>query len=285
MEFNIMTWNVDWFRNGKRSEQEDKYCVNDCSYEAYGKIIGIVKQFLEKENAVVFLQEVPCKYKKDNCWYEHPLYAQLLKDFPKKDYDIFMNDNNGRSCCLRYTLAISKKGVYAVNNTTFCPYNNKTVQVPKNNRIISVKKDPIVLFGVHMPVLKNNKDDGKMWDDIIQYAKQVKNLIIAGDFNAYVGCISKETEKKYRSLLTSMQECVPADNKTFGNNRIDNILISKGTLSKNCKYYVNVQHNVGKYSDQKVQPDEEKYSDQKVQPDKEKYSDHKYVTMKLTIKD
>ena len=172
-----------------------------------------------------------------------------------------MNDNNGRSCCLRYTLAISKKGVYAVNNTTFCPYNNKTVQVPKNNRIISVKKDPIVLFGVHMPVLKNNKDDIKMWDDIIQYAKQVKNLIIAGDFNAYVGCRSKETGEKYCSLLTSMQECVPADNKTFGNNRIDNILISKGTFFENYKY------------------------DVKVQPDEEKYSDHKYVTMKLTIKD
>lgn len=260
MEFNIMTWNVDWFRNGKRSEQEGQYCVNDCSYEAYGKIIGIVKQFLEKENAVVFLQEVPCKYIKDDRWYEHSLFAQLLKDFPKKDYDIFMN-NNGRSCCLRYTLAISKKGVYAVNNTTFCPYNNKTVQVPKNNRIISVKKDPIVLFGVHMPVLKNNKDDIKMWDDIIQYAKQVKNLIIAGDFNAYVGCRSKETGEKYCSLLTSMQECVPADNKTFGNNRIDNILISKGTFFENYKYDVKVQPNVGKYSD------------------------HKYVTMKLTIKD
>ncbi len=267
MEFNIMTWNVDWFRNGKRSEQEGQYCVKDCSDEAYGKIIGIVKQFLEKENAVVFLQEVPCKYIKDDRWYEHSLYAQLLKDFPKKDYDIFMNDNNDRSCCLRYTLAISKKGVYAVNNTTFCPYNNKTVQVPKNNRIISVKKDPIVLFGVHMPVLKNNKTDIdnikniKMWDDIIQYAQQVKNLIIAGDFNAYEGCISKETEEKYRSLLTSMQECVPANKKTFGNNRIDNILISKGTLSKNCKY------------------------DVEEQPDAEKYSDHKYVTMKLTIKD
>lgn len=264
MEFNIMTWNVDWFRNGNRSEQEDKYCVKDCSEEAYGKIIGIVKQFLEKENAVVFLQEVPYKYKKDDCWYEHPLYAQLLKDFPKEDYDIFMNDNNGHSYCLRYTLAISKKEVYAVNDTTFCPYNNKTVQVPKNNRIISVKKDPIVLFGVHMPVLKNNKtdiDNIKMWDDIIQYAKQVKNLIIAGDFNAYVGCISKETDKKYRSLLTSMQECVPADNKTFGNNRIDNILISKGTFFENYKY------------------------DVEVQPDKEKYSDHKYVTMKLTIED
>lgn len=260
MEFNIMTWNVDWFRNGKRSEQEDQYCVNDCSDEAYGKIIGVVKQFLEKENAVVFLQEVPCKYIKDDRWYEHSLFAQLLKDFPKKDYDIFMN-NNGRSCCLRYTLAISKKGVYAVNNTTFCPYNNKTVQVPKNNRIISVKKDPIVLFGVHMPVLKNNNGDIKMWDDIIQYAKQVKNLIIAGDFNAYVGCISKETEKKYCSLLASMQECVPADNKTFGNNRIDNILISKETFFGNYKY------------------------DVKVQPDEEKYSDHKYVTMKLTIKD
>lgn len=260
MEFNIMTWNVDWFRNGKRSEQEDKYCVKDCSEEAYGKIIGIVKQFLEKENAVVFLQEVPYKYKKDNCWYEHPLYAQLLKDFPKEDYDIFMNDNNGHSYCLRYTLAISKKEVYAVNNTAFCPYNN-------NNRIISVKKDPIVLFGVHMPVLKNNKTDIdnikniKMWDDIIQYAQQVKNLIIAGDFNAYVGCRSKETEKKYCSLLTSMQECVPADNKTFGNNRIDNILISKGTFFENYKYDVEVQRNVGKYSD------------------------HKYVTMKLTIED
>lgn len=267
MEFNIMTWNVDWFRNGERSEQEDKYCVKDCSDEAYGKIIGVVKQFLEEENAVVFLQEVPCKYIKDNRRYEHPLYAQLLKDFPKKDYDIFMNYNNGRSCCLRYTLAISKKEVYAVNDTTFCPYNNKTVQVPKNNRIISVRKDPIVLFGVHMPVLKNNKTDIdnikniKMWDDIIQYAEQVKNLIIAGDFNAYEGCRSKETGEKYCSLLTSMQECVPADKKTFGNNRIDNILISKGTFFENYKYDVNVQRNVGKYSD------------------------HKYVTMKLTIKD
>lgn len=61
MNINLMTWNIDWFRNGCRSGKDMEYFEEDSNYEVYNNVIAIVKEFLEKENSVVFLQEVPFK--------------------------------------------------------------------------------------------------------------------------------------------------------------------------------------------------------------------------------
>ena len=55
MNINLMTWNIDWFRNGCRSGKDMEYFEEDSNYEVYNNVIAIVKEFLEKENSVVFL--------------------------------------------------------------------------------------------------------------------------------------------------------------------------------------------------------------------------------------
>ena len=49
-KLNIMTWNVDWFRNGIHSGYNDGiYDIRDCSHEVCNSIISVVKKFLAKE--------------------------------------------------------------------------------------------------------------------------------------------------------------------------------------------------------------------------------------------
>ena len=43
---NIMTWNVDWFRNGKRSGKPKEYFEDDSSQKIYKSIIDKIKNYL-----------------------------------------------------------------------------------------------------------------------------------------------------------------------------------------------------------------------------------------------
>lgn len=83
---NIKTWNVDWFRNKKRSGQEREYNENDCDLNAYINIVKDIKDFLDsRQNAIVLLQEVPYKIKDGAMWLEC--------DYHKKLHTIFLPMN------------------------------------------------------------------------------------------------------------------------------------------------------------------------------------------------
>ncbi|WP_288221556.1 hypothetical protein [uncultured Clostridium sp.] len=43
----MLTWNVDWLRNGRRTGKDWEYFVSDCSGEVYTQIINIVKEYLD----------------------------------------------------------------------------------------------------------------------------------------------------------------------------------------------------------------------------------------------
>ncbi|WP_288215845.1 hypothetical protein, partial [uncultured Clostridium sp.] len=61
-----------------------------------------------------------------------------------KEYDIYFNDRDA----LRVTLAIARKGIFR---------ENKILQL-MDNRIISIKKDNLILIGVHMPTHFSRND-------------------------------------------------------------------------------------------------------------------------------
>lgn len=65
-----MTWNTSLYI--------EKTGLPIC--KRYESIINVVKRQLEKENSIVFLQEIP--YYSNENWEKHTLYLALEKDFP-----------------------------------------------------------------------------------------------------------------------------------------------------------------------------------------------------------
>jgi endonuclease/exonuclease/phosphatase family metal-dependent hydrolase len=215
---NIRTWNVDWFRNGKRTGEDWKYCIEDCDINVYNGIVREIKSFLDKESAVVFLQEVPYQIKQGSQWLECDYHKKLYEDFPSDKYEIAENTSDYVKRC---TIAIFKKGVFVKNTGIYKPCNNRT---------ISLKYGNITLLGVHMPTnFRRNDSEDNMWLELIDFVKEAKNekLIIAGDFNSYIGCKEKLTEKRFLELCRLAKDIVPDDIPTFiGGTPIDHIFLN-----------------------------------------------------------
>lgn len=248
-----MTWNIDWFRNGKYSEEPNTYLECDISDSTFDNIVTKIKAFLDKPNSVVFLQEVPYKIKTNNKWGVTACYKKFCKDFSDDEYNIHKNDK----FCTRYTVSISKKTDTHIAN--YKDYN------PKNNRTIAMQfNDPAnsntTILGVHMPTgFQKGTDKSKMWDELISFTQSFEApLILVGDFNAYVDCNDKNTRNKYTALLDSghMEDVVPSDESTFiGGTPIDHVLI------KNCVSYA-IKTEI---------------------PENFELSDHKYIEISIEI--
>lgn len=250
---NIMTWNVDWFRNGKRTGKPKEYFERDSSKEIYNPIINKIKNYLENENAIVFLQEVPYKVK-SNRWHQHFLYDQLIKDFPLDEYDVFVNKSVNNGFFYRCTIAIAAKDNFSLLQSNYL----------RNNRTIAVQAHNCIFIGVHMPTQFTKEDENcEIWNNIIEFIKtngQTSNIVLAGDFNTYIGCQDKLTEEKYLELLNYMGNCVSESIITFGKTSIDKFLISKNNIRNINHYVIQVQHDC-----------------------EVNLSDHKYICMEISV--
>lgn len=151
---NIMTWNVDWFRNGKRSGKPKEYFEDDSSQEIYKSIIDKIKNYLKSKNAIAFLQEVPYKAKNSR-WHQHFLYNQLIEDFPLDKYDVFVN----KIFAYRCTIAIAAKNNFSLLQSNYL----------RNNRTIAVQAHNCIFIGVHMPTQFTKGDENcEIWNNIIE---------------------------------------------------------------------------------------------------------------------
>lgn len=246
---NIMTWNVDWFRNGKRSGKPKEYFEDDSSQEIYKSIIDKIKNYLKSENAIAFLQEVPYKAKNSR-WHQHFLYNQLIEDFPLDKYDVFVN----KIFAYRCTIAIAAKNNFSLLQSNYL----------RNNRTIAVQAHNCIFIGVHMPTQFTKGDENcEIWNNIIEFIKtngQKSNIVLAGDFNTYIGCQDKLTEEKYLELLNYMGNCVSESIITFVKTSIDKFLISKNNIRNINHYVIQVQHDY-----------------------EENLSDHKYICMEISV--
>jgi len=147
-----MTWNTSLY--------VEKTATPIC--RKYKSIANIVKGQLEKENAIIFLQEIP--YCSNETWEKHTLYCALKTDFPEGKYDIKFTVSNKKQIMM--TIAIAKKGTIESNNTA-C----------NDNRTISVKFNELELMGIHAKNGNQNKD-------YLESLNSSKAHIILGDFNA-----------------------------------------------------------------------------------------------------
>ncbi len=244
MNANMLTWNVDWLRNGNRTGKDWEYFERDCSDIVYTQIINVVKNHIDmNENTVAFLNEFPYKYKCNGKWKESLFFQKLKDDFSPEKYDIYFNDKFSTNL----SLAISKRKSFQENE----------IQCLKHNRIISVKKDELIVIGVHMPTHFNEKDSNdKLWTALRSYIDEYNlPIVVLGDFNAYVGCNEKLTESRYLELLQITDDVVPKNEITYiGNTLIDHILIKNVSEKKLASVQKEFQ-----------------------------FSDHKYVTYSINI--
>lgn len=242
MEFNLFTWNVDWFRNGQYTgRKSNDYNYQDCKGEIFNKLCKEVRNFFEKDpnNPVAFIQEFPFKYKEKKEWHEIPYWNSLKDEFPSDKYDVFESSPNEVNV-YRKVVAIAKKGTFERDNRR-----------NDNNRLLylNFKNSDKTLIGVHMPVINClNKDKNDIvWQKLISDVKKNKKVIIAGDFNTYIGCDSKSTEYRYKELLSLADNIVVESIKTFNDiTSVDKILVGKDL---NIKSYGVIPQEVKGYKD------------------------------------
>lgn len=164
----IMTWNVDWFRNGKHSGKHDgAYLETDIQDDVKQQIEKKVQDFLQKDDSIVFLQEIP-DFRKCSM-----ITGEGFKPICN------MKDAN------MHTVAISKDKWKDKTSDFFNKSRDYT------NRIIVVEKNDVILVGVHIPDLhrqeKNSdkEDVTKLWNRLIDFCEKHNPVAICGDFNTY----------------------------------------------------------------------------------------------------
>lgn len=84
MTINLMTWNTGLFLFGNKMKDESIKPIDDEADKTFNGIIRIVKKFLERENAVAILQEIP--YVSNLNWRKHPWFEKFDNTFPKEKY-------------------------------------------------------------------------------------------------------------------------------------------------------------------------------------------------------
>ena len=240
-----MTWNVDWFRNGKRSGEKWEYLEEDSSVDIYEKIKKMIEEFFDSNNeSIVCLQEVPYKVGDRNR--NHWLYNEnIMKDF--QNYGTFTANHNCKWAYAR-TMAISKSK---------WNHSEKEYDGIKGNKVVQIEKNGIDIMAVHIPPIQMEGKDvnkgadanRKMWREIIEQCKASNPLIILGDFN------TDSPENEQYQMLQDMKEIGYLEPEgsatakyTFVNNQykthIDYILVRLDYIDK-VKTYEIMEGGVG----------------------------------------
>lgn len=144
-------------------------------HERFDKVVNQIKEYLEKENSIAFLQQIPYKIKDESSWLVHPLFDKLQKRFSELNCNIFYNNTFNKGYVIMMTIAIvSNKGDNedraALANEEIYPNGEPT------NRECAILYKKLNILGIHA---KNGKDNKR-------YLKMLNGQadIILGDFNA-----------------------------------------------------------------------------------------------------
>lgn len=191
----IITWNVDWYRNGRRSGKDGEYLEVDSSSDIYKKIKSIIVKFLDEDSGnMVCLQEVP--YKVGDKTRNHDLYNEMLHED--------LNFKKG-------TFKANRMNIWAYARTMVISQDkwknsNDEYSGDKSNHIIQIEKDQVKIMALHIPPIQIAGKDVKdastntdLWTSIIDKCKKSKPQIVLGDFN--VDDPQTEQFKKLQELM------------------------------------------------------------------------------------
>lgn len=154
---NIMAWNIDWFRGGKRPDGDWRYKEASIDKSSLQKILDKVKNFSKKSNAECMLQEVP--YYCPGNSKKTDIYTELYEQFSEKEFQILEPKVRDLHQCI----AIAKKETNCTPITTLNWASNRVMPVMLQN---------MVVVGVHMTTNFDEGDSNDMlWKNLIAFAE------------------------------------------------------------------------------------------------------------------
>ena len=225
----IMSWNVNQFCGMGSWDENDWNYVKPADRIPYmNYVILYVKEFLSthKDN-IVILQEVP------GANVPQSLYRTFKAAFFEENYKFFTPENTN---AFEITIAISnEKSNWVEPKTRFVSngFKNRYIEIS----YIQNDKEMWRILGVHMPIT-SDKIVEYFWNALINYSKQPKerNLIIVGDFNAYIN--APGYGDKYAALLSNGYMCnLPNKENTYRKapRQDDHMLIPKNKFEMEGK--------------------------------------------------
>lgn len=200
-------------------------------------ILQFVKKFLERENTIAVLQQIPHKIKdEDGKWIYSNLYNEFVNVFPNKEYVVASNDVFNNGFIIMQTVIVTKVNAFLIKNNSI--YSNGVA----TNREVAVEiENAFSLLGLHAKAGKEN----------LSYIKSINGVadVIVGDFNAgdYIEYAYWEI---FRSILPSHVCICNLPTKRIENSKgeiiretcIDHIFVKRELVTKceNVKVHRNI---------------------------------------------
>lgn len=184
MKINFMTWNTQLYEYGNRISSNN--VPKPINKELCKNVFDIVKTFLEKENAIVVLQEIPLNSNINND--KHVIFNMLNEYFPKTQYYCLYNINENVRNQIKMTVIISKDNLIERDmngiNSTKEDYCNCYVS-------FNIKNTTLRVLGVH------SHNAYELLGKLKTYYHYQPNIIL-GDFNAgNYKYVDKEQDAKF----------------------------------------------------------------------------------------
>ena len=153
-------------------------------------VINYVKNFVDENNTLAVLQQIPYKYKDENNNYVlHQAYIDFMETFSDDEYKVFQNNTYNKGFIVMMTVIVTKMHnvIKALTQSTSITSRESAVTVNLDNNSIDV-------YGIHARNGEDNRTYLKSLDNIVEAD------IILGDFNAgdYEDCQNRAT---FRSIL------------------------------------------------------------------------------------
>lgn len=200
-------------------------------------ILQFIKTFLDGENTIAVLQQIPFKMKnEDGKWIDSDSYNEFVTTFPSDKYKIISNNtfNDGRIFMLTVIVTRIETSPPKDNNI----YTNG---MPTNREVAIKIENKFSLLGLHA---KNGEKN-------LPYIKSINGIadVIVGDFNA--GDYQEYPDwKTFREILPShvcacnlpTKYVVDAMGKLIRKTCIDHIFIKRELITKceNVKVHDNI---------------------------------------------
>lgn len=202
MPINVMTWNTG-------------ITENLCDYNKCDKILDYVDDFLKKENAIVFLQQIVYKEPQNN-WAEHEIYKLFSKKFEEYSVKFYSRSS------FMMTVAIASGDSFKEINDSFLPAGR-----PKN-RSIAVEFNNISFLGIHAEIKTQNKNE------LFLESLNDKADVILGDFNA--GNYKESKNREIFNKILNRHICIcnmPTKNTESGRRTcIDHVFVKEDIITR-----------------------------------------------------
>ena len=170
--YNILNWNT--------ALTEDNRYLDE--------IVEYIREYLNTENAIAILQQIPYKDHSNN-WEYHYVYNRLKETFPESEYTWKMNNSFNNGYIIMQTVLITKIKIIKECGASIYPNAEAT-----NREVAVYVDDKFSILGIHA---RNGKDNLTYIQRINSGADIIVGDFNAGDYNEYTYC------KEYRKILDS----------------------------------------------------------------------------------